>query len=52
MLVAVLHLRSDVLTAAVLAQAPPAKVRREVTRVVEEAFARLTAAFADLDAAR
>lgn len=52
MLVAVLHLRSDVLTAAVLAQAPPAKVRREVTRVVEEAFGRLTAAFADLDAAR
>jgi AcrR family transcriptional regulator len=52
MLVAVLHLRNDVLTAAVLAQVPSEQVRREVTAVVRAAFTRLTAAFGDLDLAR
>ena len=41
MLVAVLHLRNDVLSAVILARVPPDGVRREVTRVVDEAFDRL-----------
>jgi AcrR family transcriptional regulator len=52
MLVAVMHLRSDVLSASTLARLPADEVRRTVTAVVDEAFDRLTAAFGDLDAAR
>jgi AcrR family transcriptional regulator len=52
MLIAVMHLRNDVLSASTLARLPSDEVRRTVTAVVDEAFDRLTAAFGDLDAAR
>jgi AcrR family transcriptional regulator len=52
MLIAVMHLRNDVLSASTLARLPSDEVRRTVTAVVDEAFDRLTAAFGDLDPAR
>lgn len=51
MLSGVLHLRDRVLRAAIAEGAAPAEVRRRVVEVVEEAFRRLMAAFAELDAA-
>ena len=52
MLAGVLGLRDATLDALVLADAPPAELRRRVVRAVDEAFDRLEAAFADVDRSR
>lgn len=51
-IVATLHLRRRVLAAAVLEGAAPAAVERRVRAVVDEAFARLSRAFGDVDRPR
>ena len=52
MLLGAFALREDALDAAVLADASPAEIRRRAVAVVDEAFDRLEAAFADLDRRR
>ena len=49
MLLATMTLRDAVLETAVLDRCPPAEVRRRVIAVVDEAFARLGAAYGDVD---